>query len=660
MRAKKHYRARATSRRAIQPYRDLKALALGWGSPLHPSDFVRHFTLRAETMTGSRAAALALARGNRLETVFLHNGTSAPNSETLRRLDAALSHLAGRQGEAILAGPASELVGEELAQVLGWKELVLARLTGVHGELLGLLGLADSARETSASYQELLQALAGHVSVMLENSLLISRIEQSKKQWLEDIDAIPDFIVVHDRDHLILRLNRSLARFLGKQPAELIGADMHSLRLGAEAGARPCPFCSEGAGEQSRLSVRSRTYLVTTSRARSSPPEDLRIIHVLKDITEQITYETLLQRERDFNRKILDNTQNVILVLDGEGCIRYANRRCSEAGHEESDLLGRPLEQFVVVARRAALAAAIQAALGGQSAEKVELPILRNDGKTSYFSAKLSPMLGEGGGRNSILVVLTDITEAALLQAKLLHTEKMAAVGQLVSGVAHEINNPLAAILGFADLLLEKRELPASATDDLRIIVQEAERAQVIVQNLLSFARRTPVQRGPVQINAVLKQTLQLRSYDFACHDVEVIERYQEDLPGAIGNAHELQQVFLNIVNNAYDAVRETARRGSLEIETSHRGSCADIIFRDNGPGISYPDRIFDPFFTTKPAGKGTGLGLSICYGIVQSHGGEIIGYNNAGRPGATFVVRLPLAPVEEMAEIEREAPGQV
>jgi two-component system NtrC family sensor kinase len=210
--------------------------------------------------------------------------------------------------------------------------------------------------------------------------------------------------------------------------------------------------------------------------------------------------------------------------------------------------------------------------------------------------------------------------------------------------VAHEVNNPLTAILGFADLLVETPDLPDSARRDLRVILQEAQRTKQIVQNLLSFARQMPAQRQLVQLNAILRRTVQLRAYDFHSHGVEIIERLDESLPEVIGDPHQLQQVFLNILNNAHDAVRETGRPARIEIMSAHNGSSVEVSFRDNGAGIAYPDRIFDPFFTTKEVGKGTGLGLSICYGIVREHGGEIACHNNLDSEGATFIVRLPLA----------------
>ena len=254
-------------------------------------------------------------------------------------------------------------------------------------------------------------------------------------------------------------------------------------------------------------------------------------------------------------------------------------------------------------------------------------------------------MRDEQGNVNSLVVVMSDVTDAATLQAKLMHAEKMAAVGQLVSGVAHEVNNPLTAILGFADLLMENPELPESARKDLRVILQEAQRTKQIVQNLLSFARQMPPQRKPVQLNSILHRTVQLRSYDFQSHGIEVIEQFDQELPSVIGDSHQLQQVFLNILNNAYDAVREVGRKPRIEITTAGVAGFVEISFRDNGHGISHPERIFDPFFTTKEVGKGTGLGLSICYGIVHEHGGEILCHNNADSDGATFIVRFPVKP---------------
>jgi len=375
------------------------------------------------------------------------------------------------------------------------------------------------------------------------------------------------------------------------------------------------------------------------------PGRLLQIRGLMLDVTGLRTYQSELHRERDFSSKILSNTQSLILVVDTAGLISYANRRWYDAGFEQRDLLGHPLLELAAPGCIRPLAEALQRTLSSQQVDNLELEIVRGHGAAGKFSANLSPMRDEQGTVTSLVLVLTDITDSAVLRDKLVHTEKMAAVGQLVSGVAHEVNNPLTAILGFADLLMENPELPETARKDMRVILQEAQRTKQIVQNLLSFARQMPPQRSSVQLNSILRRTVQLRSYDFTSHGVDIVEHLDEGLPEVMGDAHQLQQVFLNILNNAYDAVHEVGRAARIEIMSTKAGDSVEVSFRDNGNGITDPDRIFDPFFTTKEIGKGTGLGLSICYGILKEHGGEILCHNNAGGHGATFIVRLPAAP---------------
>jgi two-component system NtrC family sensor kinase len=366
---------------------------------------------------------------------------------------------------------------------------------------------------------------------------------------------------------------------------------------------------------------------------------------VMLDVTGLHTYQSELQRERDFSGKILSNTQSLILVADTAGLISYANRRWHDAGFEQRELLGRPLLQLAAPGFVRPLSDALQSVLRGEQVDNLEVQIMRGNGHAGHFSVNLSPMRDEQGNINSIVVVMTDITDSSELRDKLVHAEKLAAVGQLVSGVAHEVNNPLTAILGFADLLLGNPDIPENARKDLRVILQEAQRTKTIVQNLLSFARQMPPQRHSVQLNLILRRTIQLRSYDFNSHGVDIVEHLDEGLPDVHGDPHQLQQVFLNILNNAYDAVHDIGRPPRIEIMSTKAGNSVEVSFRDNGPGIAHPDRIFNPFFTTKEVGKGTGLGLSICYGIVKEHGGEILCHNNTDGQGATFIVRFPAAP---------------
>jgi two-component system, NtrC family, sensor kinase len=379
---------------------------------------------------------------------------------------------------------------------------------------------------------------------------------------------------------------------------------------------------------------------------RDSQEKVLQYRGVLLDITEVKNFQAQLQRERDFTSKILNNTQTMIMVADTAGLISYANRRCFESGaFHAQELVGHRLDRILPEPNKERFGAAFHAGLNGGPGEMLELSIKRGDGSLGKYSVNLSPMRDEAGDVNSVVVLMTDITDAAMIQAKLMHTEKMAAVGQLVSGVAHEVNNPLTAIMGFSDLLMENPDLPESARQDLKVILEESHRTREIVKNLLSFARQRPAQRQGLQINTVLSRTVALRSYDLTNSGIEVIRKFDDALPHIVGDAHQLQQVFLNILNNASDAVRSTGRPGVIEIETRRNQDCVEISFRDNGEGIKHPDRIFDPFFTTKEVGKGTGLGLSICYGIVREHEGEIMCANNKDGLGATFIIRVPIQP---------------
>jgi PAS domain S-box-containing protein len=479
---------------------------------------------------------------------------------------------------------------------------------------------------------------------------------EAERRYRELFDNIQEGLFFCSPDGRFIEVNDALVRMLGhKSREELLHCDPREEVFRGPDEHRKLFWEME---QQSTLRNREEVLkrkdgsavhvLVNSFAVRDAQGKIIQYRGLMLDISGLKAYQSELQRERDFSGKILNNTQSLILVADTAGLISYANRRWQVMGYEQEAILGKRLESVVAAPKRDALQEAYSAVLSGNQVDNLELQILRADGRAGQFFLNLSPMRDDRGQVTSIVVVMSDVTDTASLQAKLIHAEKMAAVGQLVSGVAHEVNNPLTAILGFADLLMENQELPESARKDLRVILQEAQRTKQIVQNLLSFARQMPPQRKPVQLNAVLKRTIQLRAYDLQSRGVAVSEHFEEDLPFVIGDAHQLQQVFLNILNNAYDAVRESVSDARIDIATARNKEFAEVSFRDNGHGISSPDRIFDPFFTTKQVGEGTGLGLSICYGIVKEHGGEILCTNNVGADGATFTVRLPA--VNELA----------
>jgi two-component system NtrC family sensor kinase len=229
-------------------------------------------------------------------------------------------------------------------------------------------------------------------------------------------------------------------------------------------------------------------------------------------------------------------------------------------------------------------------------------------------------------------------------QEQLVQSEKLSAVGEFVAGVAHELNNPLAAVTGFAELLRESN-IHTEYRRQLDLIFKAAQRCQKIVQSLLSFARRHPVERKPVSANELVEAVLEIVAYPLRTSNVEVATNLDPNLPMVMADGHQIQQVLLNIINNARQAIEAHKSGGKIVISTTVIGSNVRVTIQDNGPGIAPENlrRIFDPFFTTKEVGKGTGLGLSLCYGIVKEHGGDIRVESSPGK-GARFFVELPLA----------------
>ena len=227
------------------------------------------------------------------------------------------------------------------------------------------------------------------------------------------------------------------------------------------------------------------------------------------------------------------------------------------------------------------------------------------------------------------------------LQAQMVQSEKLVSLGELAAGAAHEINNPLTAILGYSDLLADDESLPERARSTAGKIREQARRTKNLVQNLLSFARQVPSERTLLDINTVVTNAVQLRALDLHSGGSTIELHLESVLPGVRGDNNQLMQVFFNIISNALDAMSEHSGGGTLSIRTQRDRGNVVVLFSDTGPGIKEPHRVFDPFYTTKAVGKGTGLGLSICYGIVQEHGGRITCYNGQ-RGGAVFRVDLP------------------
>ncbi len=232
------------------------------------------------------------------------------------------------------------------------------------------------------------------------------------------------------------------------------------------------------------------------------------------------------------------------------------------------------------------------------------------------------------------------------LQGQLVQTEKLASIGRLVAGAAHEINNPLTAILGYSDLLVEEKKLAPEHHEMAEKIRHQARRTKHLVQNFLTFAKQAPTCMAPIDMASVIEDALQLQELDLGHRNIHTVTRLPEGQVMVNGDANHLMQMCVHIFNNAMEAMADAHGQGTLTVTLDVQHGQAVMSCQDTGPGVAQPDRIFDPFYTTKAVGKGTGLGLSACYGIVRDHGGQI-GCSNLPQGGALFTVSLPLAAVE-------------
>ena len=354
------------------------------------------------------------------------------------------------------------------------------------------------------------------------------------------------------------------------------------------------------------------------------------IFSVLPLLIARLAVENSGARQADHRRLLLaaatEHADDLISIMTPTGQIEYANSAfCNALGWGRKEVSLRPATEFLAEESRAQLDA-IRTAAPTAQAWRGTLVRRRKDDSTFLSSGSVIALTDAAGGVANFVAVERDSTHETQLRDQLIHSERLAAVGQLVSGVAHELNNPLQSIVGYTELLIAV-EPAQNVRGDLEEIRVAAHRAAKIVRNLLAFVRRSSAERTAENLNAIVLSTVALRQYELATTGLALEESYGEDLPPVMVNREEIQQILLNVMLNAEQAMRNAGRKGRLSIRTLRAGtSHVAVEVQDDGPGVpqALAGQIFEPFFTTKNVGEGTGLGLSLAIGIAEAHGGSL------------------------------------
>jgi two-component system NtrC family sensor kinase len=462
------------------------------------------------------------------------------------------------------------------------------------------------------------------------------------------VAALPDGVVVTGTDRRVLAANETGAALLGWGIGEVVGqliaeavapgerahvAAREDKVLAGEPQRYETKIVNHGTGEERDVAVSSGPFRVDGDLIGT--------VATLRDITDPKRAADTLARSEARYRHLVESASDAIVTLDANGRFTTVNHAAENiSGYKREELVGQWFAPMLPDDDLPKALAHFQQALAGETG-LFDSQFYRKDGEVRTISITYStPQKDE-----EVLCLIRDVTDQKMLQEQLIQSEKMSAIGQLVSGVAHELNNPLAGISAFAQLLLAEKRFPPDQRTAAETIYSEARRASRIVQNLLTFARQHKAEKVQTSINQVLDDTLELRGYELRVRGIDVRREYDESLPDTMADAHQLQQVFLNLITNAEQAMEQRdGHHHRLHVRTRRSGETIRIEVEDTGGGIppNLIERIFNPFFTTKPTGSGTGLGLSISLGIVREHEGRIWAENQP-QGGARFVVELPI-----------------
>src|ERR1700730_13919428 len=491
----------------------------------------------------------------------------------------------------------------------------------------------------------------------------ITALRKNEARFTELFESLQEGIYIATPDDRLIDVNPALARMLGYDSKEELMSRTFADLLPDEAQRRALrqevdsqPMVQGREITLMRKDGRPLVCLNSAGAVRDTSGRVVRYHGALVDITERREMERRLYQQQEFARRLIDSFPDLIFVVDTAGCYTFVGPRVKEIlGYETEEMQSLEFGGRTHMEDRPALLALFAEMVGGrQTFASLEVRVRHKQGEWRRLRCHFSPLFNGTGKIDGVVISGRDVTELKRLEEQLIQAEKLAAMGQMLAGVAHELNNPLTAILGVTELLREREGFDESTKRQLDLTHRQARRAARIVQNLLEFSRPASPQKQPIDVNSLIERTLQLHDHSLRRNNVEVEFHPQPGVQAVIGDANQLIQVFLNLISNAEHAIREVRESGRIQIRIGRIAEQIAVTVQDDGVGIlpeALPN-LFDPSYTTKRPGGGTGLGLSICTAIIREHGGSI-DVETLPVGGSAFTVFLPVA-----AEIESRAPA--
>jgi PAS domain S-box-containing protein len=481
----------------------------------------------------------------------------------------------------------------------------------------------------------------------------VTEEREKERRFTELFETLQEGVYFSTPEGKLLDGNVALVYVLGfESKEELLSLDSRALN----SDSNQSPVLGRSADDQGGVRTREITlrrkdgtlgiFLDTSRAVWDAGGKIVRYQGTLVDVTERREMEKALRRQEEFHRYLLESFPDLILVIDLNGRYSFVSSRIHDLrGYKPEDLLGKKVEEEQDYSPE--LFALYRDLITGRKMfGSCDYSARHRDGNWRTMRASASPLFDAENKLSGAIVSVRDITVEKKLEQQIIQSERLAAMGQMIGGFAHELNNPLTSILGMSELLQEG-EAPESVRKQMVVLQQQARRAAEIVQNLMYFSRPPAPGKTPIDLGELVQRTLHLQAYSLRKSNITVDFLKEPAVPVVSGDAHQLMQVFLNLILNSEQAMREVRDRGTLRIRIEKHENSVSVIFQDDGPGIS-PEilpNIFDPFYTTKRPGRGTGLGLSISKAILREHNGNVEATSGPGG-GAVFTVTLPVAAV--------------